>query len=99
MGAVKEDSYGSCSSHIIGGYEMSSKEFHLAGVPPSRDGIVSVDVLGGDAVSIKKPERMKRLTIDIPEILHRQIKASCAQRGVKIADELRCLLAERYGKS
>nr|WP_242015789.1 MULTISPECIES: hypothetical protein [Stenotrophomonas maltophilia group] len=41
---------------------------------------------------------MKRLTIDIPESLHRQIKASCAQRGAKIADELRALLAEQYGK-
>jgi len=75
---------------------MSVKEFHLAGVPPSRDSIVSVDVLASDPIGIKKVERMKRLTIDIPESLHRQIKTSCAQRGTKIADELRCLLAERY---
>lgn len=42
-------------------------------------------------------ERMKRLTIDVPEDLHRAIKMACAMRGTKIADEVRALLAERYG--
>ena len=42
---------------------------------------------------------MKRLTFDIPASLHRQIKAQCAMRGTKIADELRELLLEKYGKS
>ncbi|MET3589606.1 hypothetical protein ABID23_000690 [Bartonella silvatica] len=31
---------------------------------------------------------MKRLTIDIPESLHRLIKMSCASCGTKIADEV-----------
>ena len=39
---------------------------------------------------------MKRLTIDIPASLHRAIKMQTAQRGTKIADEVRELLAERY---
>ena len=34
-------------------------------------------------------ERMKRFTIDVPESLHRRIKAGCALRGVKMADFLR----------
>jgi hypothetical protein len=42
-------------------------------------------------------ERMKRLTIDIPESLHRNIKAQCAMRGSKIADEVRELLLQKYG--
>ncbi|MBB4076874.1 hypothetical protein GGR08_001185 [Bartonella fuyuanensis] len=42
---------------------------------------------------------MKRLTIDIPENLHRLIKVSCASRGTKIADEVRELLAQKYGKA
>lgn len=42
--------------------------------------------------------KMKRLTIDISEDLHRKIKVSCAQRGKKIADEVRELLLEKYGK-
>jgi hypothetical protein len=37
-------------------------------------------------------ERMKRLTIDVPESLHRRLKMSCAGRGVKMADEIRIAL-------
>ncbi|WP_336804096.1 plasmid partition protein ParG [Erwinia aphidicola] len=43
-------------------------------------------------------EKMKRLTIDIPESLHKAIKSSCALRGAKIADEVRELLYSKYGK-
>ncbi|PTT43827.1 hypothetical protein DBR33_10055 [Stenotrophomonas sp. HMWF022] len=39
---------------------------------------------------------MKRLTIDIPESLHRTIKSQCAMRGTKIADEVRDLLVQKY---
>lgn len=41
-------------------------------------------------------EPLKRLTIDIPESLHRAIKAKCAMRGAKIADEVRELLLQKY---
>lgn len=41
-------------------------------------------------------EKVKRLTIDIPESLHREIKAQCAMRGAKIADEVRELLIQKY---
>ena len=44
-------------------------------------------------------EPVKRLTIDIPLSLHRNIKAQCAMRGTKIAEELRELLAQKYGKA
>lgn len=44
-------------------------------------------------------EPMKRLTIDVPESLHREIKAQCAMRGAKIADEVRELLLQKYGKA
>ncbi|MDN7570776.1 hypothetical protein QZM56_40540 [Burkholderia contaminans] len=46
-----------------------------------------------------EPEQMKRLTIDIPESLHRRIKGSCGMRGTKIADEVRELLIQKYGQS
>ena len=42
-------------------------------------------------------EPTKRLTLDIPESLHRAIKAQCAMRGTKIADEVRELLLQKYG--
>jgi hypothetical protein len=50
---------------------------------------------------VPKPEKekLKRLTIDISESLHREIKSQCAMRGTQIADEVRELLAQKYGKS
>ena len=45
------------------------------------------------------PEKNKRLTIDIPESLHRAIKSQCAMRGTKIADEVRELLLQKYGNT
>jgi len=50
-------------------------------------------------VAAKADGRTKRLTIDIPESLHRAIKTKCAMRGAKIADELRELLLQKYGKA
>lgn len=41
-------------------------------------------------------EETKRLTLDIPASLHRRIKATCAQRGVKMVDEIRELLAKHF---
>jgi len=41
-------------------------------------------------------EAMKRLTIDVSESLHTRIKVQCAQRGVKIADEVRALLERHF---
>lgn len=47
-------------------------------------------------VEHRNVETMKRLTIDIPASLHSRIKVSCAQRGVKMADEIRDLLETRF---
>lgn len=44
-------------------------------------------------------EPMKRLTIDIPESLHRTVKMACAARGTKIADEVRTLLIREFVES
>ena len=41
-------------------------------------------------------EPTKRLTIDVPLNLHVRIKAQCAVRGTKMADEIRALLEERF---
>jgi ParG len=45
-----------------------------------------------------EPEKMKRLTIDVPESLHRAIKMQCTMNGTSIADEVRELLTEKYVK-
>ena len=39
---------------------------------------------------------MKRLTIDVSASLHRRIKIHCAQREIKIADEVRQLLEQHF---
>ena len=59
--------------------------------PPAAD--AWVDSRTDDAAA------MKRLTIDIPERLHRAVKAQCAMRGTKITDEIRELLLQKYGKA
>jgi hypothetical protein len=41
-------------------------------------------------------ERMKRLTIDVTESLHRRIKVGCAQKGEDMADELRRILEQHF---
>jgi hypothetical protein len=42
--------------------------------------------------------KMKRLTLDVPEELHRKIKAACANRGVKMVDEIRVLLEAHFNQ-
>jgi predicted DNA binding CopG/RHH family protein len=40
---------------------------------------------------------MKRLTLDIPEELHRAIKRKAVDEGVTMAELLRSLLEQHYG--
>lgn len=44
-------------------------------------------------------QKMKRLTIDVSEDLHRRIKVGCASRGVRMADEIRGLLEQEFGEA
>jgi len=49
-------------------------------------------------VENRSNEEMKRLTIDIPATLHTRIKATCALRGIKMADEIRQLLEAHFSE-
>lgn len=40
--------------------------------------------------------KMKRLTIDIPDSLHRRVKSRCGQDGLRMADVIRDLLEQRF---
>lgn len=42
------------------------------------------------------PIRIKRLTLDLPEPLHRAIKKNAAEEGVTMAQKLRALLTAHY---
>ena len=44
----------------------------------------------------RQPVRIKRLTLDLPEPLHRAIKKNAAEEGVTMAQKLRLLLSEYY---
>lgn len=77
---------------------MSTKKVTIGSKPTNKtmastaDGWVNnnIDADGGS------PEPIRRLTIDIPESLHRAIKAQCALRGTKMVEEVRALLIEKY---
>lgn len=49
--------------------------------------------------AIAEGEAMKRLTIDVPEALHKRIKTYCAANGLIMADEIRALLEEKFPKA
>lgn len=42
-------------------------------------------------------QKMKRLTLDLPEGLHRAIKRRAVEEGVTMVDMLRTLLEQQYG--
>jgi predicted DNA binding CopG/RHH family protein len=60
-------------------------ESHLQPAPGSTPAAASAPV-----------ERMKRLTIEVPESLHTRVKVGCAKKGLKISDEVREMLSERF---
>ncbi|EAU0274700.1 hypothetical protein BH016_25195 [Salmonella enterica] len=76
---------------------MSTKKVQIGTRPSNKPAPVAADAWVESRSNGDEPEQMKRLTIDVPESLHRQIKTACAQRGTKIADEVRELLLQKYG--
>jgi hypothetical protein len=74
---------------------MTAKKIAFGTKPTSKPAPAPVDAWV-DSRAAGEAEAMKRLTIDIPESLHRAIKAQCAMRGTKIADEVRELLLHKY---
>jgi hypothetical protein len=41
-------------------------------------------------------EKHKRFTFDVPESLHRRVKAGCATRGIDMADLMRAYLEKEF---
>lgn len=75
---------------------MSTKRVSIGTKPANKPTPATADAWVEDRVDGMVPESMKRLTIDIPESLHRAIKCQCAMRGTKITDEVRDLLVKKY---
>lgn len=76
---------------------MSTKKIAFGTKPTNKPAPAPVDTWVENRAADGEVEAMKRLTIDIPESLHRAIKSQCAMRGTKIADEVRELLLKKYG--
>ena len=77
---------------------MSTKKIAFGTKPTHKSEPVPVDTWVKSRAA-GEAEPMKRLTIDIPESLHRAIKAQCAMRGSKIVDEVRVLLLQKYANT
>ncbi|MDY0251408.1 MAG: hypothetical protein RBR45_15385 [Pseudomonas sp.] len=73
---------------------MSGKRIQI-GAKPTGKVAAAADEWVQNREAVEK-EPTKRLTIDVPESLHRDIKMQCAARGTKIADEVRELLLQKY---
>ena len=76
---------------------MSTKKVSISVKPTNKPPVPTADAWVESRTAADAPEAMKRLTIDVSERLHRAIKAQCAMRGTKIADEVRELLLQKYG--
>ena len=78
-----------------------SISFARPSAAPRPDPEMWVAGTGGEAgTPAPKPVvRMKRLTLDVPEDLHRRVKTGCAARGEKIADVVRRYLDEEFPAS
>jgi predicted DNA binding CopG/RHH family protein len=55
------------------------------------------DAVTPSPVSTPESVKMKRLTLDIPEELHKAIKTKAVVEGVPMANMLRSLLDQNYG--
>lgn len=63
-----------------------------------REGTLATDREAPLVAARPEPESepMKRFTIDVPESLHKRIKAQCALRGDKMADVIRAMLNREF---
>jgi predicted DNA binding CopG/RHH family protein len=77
---------------------MSTKPGRTA-TPANVDDWVQAEPTNTPAVAAPAaaPVKMKRLTLDIPEPLHKAIKTRSVQEGVAMVDMLRELLDQHYG--
>ena len=77
-----------------------SKRVDIGTRPTTRESGPAPDpdawVANHDLAEPTEPERRKRLTIDLPESLHRRVKIACVMEETTIVEVVRELLAERF---
>jgi hypothetical protein len=72
-----------------------SKDVSFQGRPPSKDNPRAAAAFAALKIA-KPPEKMKRLTIDIPASLHSRVKLKCVQDDTTIADVVRNYLEKQF---
>jgi predicted DNA binding CopG/RHH family protein len=80
---------------------MTGKKVTFGGKPPPTSVATPDDWVTSRVIPETEPVpevKMKRLTLDVSEELHRKIKSACANRGVKMADEIRALLETHFSQ-
>jgi predicted DNA binding CopG/RHH family protein len=75
----------------------SSPEIAELGHEQGNPSMTDTQAMESSEPSPAPKEKTKRLTLDIPETLHRAIKGKAAIEGVAMVDMLRELLEEKYG--
>jgi predicted DNA binding CopG/RHH family protein len=67
-----------------------NKRLTISHVPPTKELTQEeIDNYVNDRTLPEEKEPTKRLTMDIPESLHRDFKAKCSKQGLTIADKVR----------
>lgn len=83
---------------------MSGKKITFASKRPSQSLATTsidnwVEHREVEAPQPPQPEPMKRLTIDVSVKLHTQIKSQCALQNLRMADVIRDLLEDHFGRA
>ena len=76
-----------------------SKKVSIGTRPSTRQAPASPDEWVGtraETAATQASEPTKRITIDVPESLHRRVKVGCAMDGTSVAAEVRAFLEERF---
>lgn len=76
---------------------MPKKQVKMTAKPQNRE-TANTEIRLDQFVELGKTVKgaTKRLTLDIPEDLHRRIKAHCAMSGVKMVEEITALLSRHF---
>ncbi|HEY9825087.1 MAG TPA: hypothetical protein V6D19_06545 [Stenomitos sp.] len=76
---------------------MPNKKVTITTKPTSQATVDSWVATSSESQAPEQPkERMKRLTLDLPESLHRAIKRRAVDQGVAMVDMLRDLLEQHF---
>jgi len=65
--------------------------------PETKSGVQQIDSIVQGPQPKTEKGKLKRLTLDIPEDLHRSIKMKSVSLGIPMVDMLRTLLDSNYG--